>query len=273
MIKFSLFFLFLLLPVTAFAVNHHRQLRPPRPPPPPPPPSVPPPPLHQHQVNNIIDALIGAGDFNNWANMLSASHLFMLPLSATLFVPSDDSLFPFPFSASFPTSTAAAVTSVDPLIIPYHIVPQRLTFSQLALFKPFSRLPTLLPSKSILVTNTSPSNFTVDASHISHPDLYLTSSIAVHGISSLFNYTVYGGDAGLDYGITPPLPPAQPPPPPPRMFEPLGDVMDDRRKSDAGCLYWEFAFVSLLIPWMVLNIKIYGYRLGIRWVLLNTCDF
>ncbi|KAE8706326.1 Splicing factor 3B subunit 5/RDS3 complex subunit 10 [Hibiscus syriacus] len=186
----------------------------------------------------------------------------MLPLSATLFVPSEDSIFPFPLSASFPTSTTAAAAA-DPLINPYHIVPQRLTFSQLALFKPLSRLPTLLPSKSILVTNTSPSNFTVDASHIIHPDLYLTSSIAVHGIASLFNCTVYGGDAALDYGITPPLPSEQTPPPPQTMFEPLGDVIGDRRRSDAGCLYGEFAFVCLLIPWMVLSIKIYGYPLGI----------
>ncbi|KAK8494908.1 hypothetical protein V6N13_028982 [Hibiscus sabdariffa] len=249
MIKFSLF-LFLLLPIPALAPNHHRRR---------PPPSAPPPPLHQHQVNNIIDALIGAGDFNSWANMLSASHLFMLPLSATLFVPSDDSLFTFPIP--FPTSTTSAAASVDHLIIPYHIVPQRLTFSQLALFKPFSRLPTLLPSKSILVTNTSPSNFTLDASHISHPDLYLTSAIAVHGIASLFNYTVYGGDPG----IAPPLPQEPQPPPPPTMVEPLGDVMGDRRRSDAGCLYGEFAFVSLLIPWVALSlsIKIYGYPLDI----------
>ncbi|KAL4331827.1 hypothetical protein GQ457_07G005210 [Hibiscus cannabinus] len=255
MIKSSLFFLFLflflflLLPISASAPNHHRRHRPPSPPP-----SASPPPLHQHQVNNIIDALIGAGDFNSWANMLSASHLFMLPLSATLFVPSDDSLFTFP--VPFPTSTTS---SADHLIIPYHIVPQRLTFSQLALFKPFSRLPTLLPSKSILVTNTSPSNFTLDASHISHPDLYLTSSIAVHGIASLFNYTVYGGDPG----IAPPLP-QEPPPPPTTMLEPpLGDVMGDRRRSDAGCLCGEFAFVSMLIPWVALSIKIYGYPLGI----------
>ncbi|GMJ03870.1 hypothetical protein HRI_004056200 [Hibiscus trionum] len=253
MLKFSPFFLFLLLlPISALAPNHHRRRRPPSPPPP-----APPPPLHQHQVNNIIDALIGAGDFNNWASMLSASHFFMLPLSATLFIPSDDSLFTF--LVPFPTSTTTSTTSadVDHLIIPYHIVPQRLTFSQLSLFKPFSRLPTLLPSKSILVTNTSPSNFTLDASHISHPDLYLTSAIAVHGIASLFNYTVYGGDAGLDYGISPPLP--QAPPPPPTM----GDIMGDRQRSGAGCLYGELAFVSLLIPWVVLSIRIYGYPLCI----------
>ncbi|XP_022720781.1 fasciclin-like arabinogalactan protein 19 [Durio zibethinus] len=242
MTKYPLFFLLFLFSISAFAAEHHHRR------PLPPPPS----PLHQHQLNNIIDALIGAGDFNNWANMLSAYDLLMLPLSATLFVPSDDSFFPFPV----PTSSTTAA-SFDPFVVPYHIVPQRLTFSQLTLFKPFSRLPTLLPSKSILITNRSLSNFTLDASRISYPDLYLTSAIAVHGIAALLNYTVYGGDAGLVHGIAPP------PPPPPPMFEPVGEVKGDRRRSDAGCLNREFAFVLLLIPWVVWGIKIYGIPLGL----------
>ncbi|XP_021298441.1 fasciclin-like arabinogalactan protein 21 [Herrania umbratica] len=244
-LSFLLFFLLILLPVSPFAAKHQHRHRPLPPPPPTPPP---PPPLHQHQLNNIIDALIGAGDFNSWANMLSASDVFMLPLSATLFVPSDDYLFPLP--GQVPTSSTAAF---DPLILPYHIVPQRLTFSQLTLFKPFSRLPTLLPSKSILITNTSLSNFTLDASQISYPDLYLTSAVAVHGIASLLNYTAYGGDRGLI--LAPPLPP------PPPIFQPLWD--GDMKGSDAGCLYGEFAFVLLLIPWVVWTIKIYGNPLGL----------
>ncbi|KAK8553733.1 hypothetical protein V6N12_030716 [Hibiscus sabdariffa] len=41
------------------------------------------------------------------------------------------------------------------------------------------------------------------------------------------------------------------------MLEPLGDVMGDRRRSNTGWLYGEFAFVWLLIPWVALSIKIY----------------
>ncbi|OMO73760.1 hypothetical protein COLO4_26869 [Corchorus olitorius] len=199
--------------------------------------------MPQHQMNNIIDALMGAGDFKNWANMLSsATDLFMLPLSATFFVPSDNALLPF----SFP----------------------RLTFSQLTLFKPLSRLPTLLPSKSILLTNTSQSNFTLDASLVSYPDLYLTSAIAVHGISALLNYSAYGGgDGGLGHVLSPPPPTTTPPP----MFVPLtgnGDVMNDKRVSDAaaGCLYGEFAFVLLLVTWLLVwatAIKISSNCLGL----------
>ncbi|KAK8595934.1 hypothetical protein V6N13_000609 [Hibiscus sabdariffa] len=97
---------------------------------------------------------------------------------------------------------------------------------------------------------TSPSNFTLDASHFSHPDLYLSSAI-----------TVYGGDPSLENSIAQPLPQASPPPPP-TMFESLGDVMDDRRRSNVGYFYVEFAFVWLLI-WVTLSIKIYEYPLGI----------
>ncbi|XVF86119.1 hypothetical protein PTKIN_Ptkin18bG0015300 [Pterospermum kingtungense] len=234
MTNYSLFFLLLVIPISVFSDNHQ--------PPPPPPmqlhghnPPPPPPPVQQHQLNNIIDALIGAGDFNNWANMLSASDLFMFPLSATLFVPSDDSIFPFPVPVPTSSTTAAAF---DPLIVPYHIVPQRLTFSQLTLFKPFSRLPTLLPSKTILITNTSPSNFTLDASHISHHDLYVTSAIAVHGIASLLNYTTFGGGGGGG-GAADAI---APPPPSPSIFQ-----------SDAGCCFYGVsAFVLLLIPWGIL---------------------
>ncbi|OMO83213.1 hypothetical protein CCACVL1_11501 [Corchorus capsularis] len=229
--------------------------------------------MPQHQMNNIIDALMGAGDFKNWANMLSsATDLFMIPLSATFFVPSDNALLPFAFPVTIPTSSTAASAAAygfDPMIVPYHIVPQRLTFSQLILFKPLSRLPTLLPSKSILLTNTSQSNFTLDASLVSYPDLYLTSAIAVHGISALLNYSAYGGgDATLGHVLSPP-PSATTPPPP--MFVPLtgnGDVMNDKRVSDAaaGCLYGEFAFVVLLVPWLLVwatAIKISSNYLGL----------
>ncbi|KAJ0082597.1 hypothetical protein Patl1_11593 [Pistacia atlantica] len=101
----------------------------------------------------------------------------MFPLSATFFIPTND----------FPPNLY-----MDPFILAYHIVPQRLTFSDLCLLKPFSRLPTLLPTKSILVTNTSVLNFTLNDSVLSEPDFYLTSTISVHGVYNFLDYSVYG---------------------------------------------------------------------------------
>ncbi|CAN1166563.1 hypothetical protein LINPERHAP2_LOCUS26760 [Linum perenne] len=138
----------------------------------------------QQQLNNIINALIGAGDFNNWANILTMSTPTYLPLSATFFIPADESLISTPSDAF-----------TDPLIFPYHIVPQRLTFSELRQFATLSRLPSLLSSKSILVTNSSASNFTLDGSLLSHPDLFTSPAIVVHGISNLMDYSIYGDGA------------------------------------------------------------------------------
>ncbi|ESR62042.1 hypothetical protein CICLE_v10017493mg [Citrus x clementina] len=150
--------------------------------------------LDDRQLNNIIDALVGTGDFNSWENIINAadestSAVVAFPFSATFFIPSNDFRFP-----------------LDPFIFPYHIVPQRLSFSDLLLLKPLSRLPTLLPKKSILVTNTSASNFTLDDSLVFYPDLYLTSTIAVHGIQNILDYSL---------GSTPSPPSLFPPPPPP----------------------------------------------------------
>ncbi|KAJ4830289.1 hypothetical protein Tsubulata_003628 [Turnera subulata] len=161
------------------------------------------------QVYNIIDALIGAEDFKSWANFLkNSADLSILPLSATIFIPADDDN-PFSSAAAATTTTPA---TIDDYIFPYHIVPQRLSFAELLQFKPLSRLPTLLPGKSILITNNSASNFTLDASLLSHPDLYSTSSLVFHGIANLLDYSVYGEATGKAFQSShqmedPPLPP------------------------------------------------------------------
>ncbi|KAJ6301176.1 hypothetical protein OIU77_015480 [Salix suchowensis] len=105
------------------------------------------------------------------------------PISSTFFIPSDNSLSP-------------ATTTADPDIVPYHIVPQRLSFADLQQFKAFSRLPTLLFDKSILITNNSASNFTLDASRLTHPNIYTNAAIAVHGIDNLLDHSVYGTESG-----------------------------------------------------------------------------
>ncbi|XP_057431274.1 FAS1 domain-containing protein SELMODRAFT_448915-like [Lotus japonicus] len=141
------------------------------------PPPLPPsqiPQLSTQEINNIINALIGAGDTsaNQWASILSMSNP---SLSLTLFVPQD----------------AAATAILDPTLFPYHVVPQRLTFSDLLLFPLHSRLPTLLPGKSIAVTGNSAANYSVDGTLITHPDLYNTPSLAVHGVKSLLDYSLF----------------------------------------------------------------------------------
>ncbi|KAK2634578.1 hypothetical protein Ddye_029370 [Dipteronia dyeriana] len=179
-----------------------------------------PPQQQQQQLKNIIDALIGAGDFNSWANILSSADPTVFPVWATFFIPSDSS---------------EAVDRMA-MVMAYHIVPQRLSFSELCLLKPLTRLPTLLPTKSILVTNNSVSNFTLDDSLLSHPHLYTTSTFVVHGIQTFLDYSVYGGDENH------PLPPLPTPPPPPQQAQ-----FTIESESDAACLCLFSEFMVFLL--------------------------
>lgn len=144
--------------------------------------------IQENQLKNIIDALIGAGDFGGWANLLSSADSSAFPLSATLFIPSDN-------AAAHSASVTDAGVSFDPFLIPYHVLPRRLTFSDLQQLAVDTRIPTLLPSKFIIITNNSASNFTVDASQITQADIFSNAAFAVHGINNILDYSVYG--AGL----------------------------------------------------------------------------
>ncbi|XP_054800434.1 FAS1 domain-containing protein SELMODRAFT_448915-like [Prosopis cineraria] len=210
----------------------------------PPPPAVPTPP--PQQLRNIIDALIGAGDFTSWVTILSLANPLMLPMSATLFVPQDGSDL---ISDNHP--------AMDPLLFPYHIVPQRLSFSDLLLFKPNTRLPTLLPAMSIVITNNSHFNFTLDNIPITHPNLYSTDSIAVHGVAGVLDYSVFGYSFPLlpppttETTSANPMPEVLTPPPPSLEgiltppFMPIGDP------SEAACSCTEAPIVFLIFCWVL----------------------
>lgn len=146
----------------------------------------------QERMKNILEALIGSGDFANWGNLLTTADPSLLPFTSTLFVPNNDVVL-----SSIPSSSSSTGVNagIDPFLFLYHIVPQRLTFNDLCLFTaPNTRLPTLLPTKSILITNASKDHFSIDGSRVTDPDLYSTDSVVVHGIGGLLDYQFYGGD-------------------------------------------------------------------------------
>ncbi|CAH1440817.1 unnamed protein product [Lactuca virosa] len=222
--------------------------------PPPPPPTIsirspPPPPtrpeyMQQQQLKNIIDALIGAGDFAAWANILfnpkinssipTSTTAALIPTTATMFVPGNDAL-------SHLSASATGAYNFDPFIIPYHILPQRLTFSELQLFKTQTRLPTLLPSKTIIITNNTPSNFTIDDSLIMQPDIYQNPAVCVHGIAAILDYTMYGE--------APPAPPASPPPPASTLDETVTPSPEVARNCSSDHVFSDddFFFVMMVI--------------------------
>ncbi|KAL5100777.1 hypothetical protein RYX36_005104 [Vicia faba] len=138
-------------------------------------------PMPTQELNNILDALIGSGDttINKWVSILSMSNPL---LSLTLFIPQQ---------------TLSPSSTLNPFTFPYHIVPQRLAFADLLLLPRYSRLPTLLPGKTIEITDNSLVNFTLDDVLLTHPDLYSTSSLAVHGVERLLDYSTFGDAASM----------------------------------------------------------------------------
>ncbi|PQQ00165.1 formin-like protein 13 [Prunus yedoensis var. nudiflora] len=152
--------------------------------------------------------------------------------------------------------------TTDPFMFPYHVVPQRLIFSELQLFEPKSRLPTLLPGKSILITNASRSNFSLDGAPLTQPDLYVSATVAVHGVGAILEYSVYGDGLNLlpkpnsQQGQQQPLP--SPPPPSPGVFSPGGEILGGGWRSDAAppCHCVEFPVGWFLVACAVLGFKI-----------------
>ncbi|KAL8149115.1 FAS1 domain-containing protein SELMODRAFT_448915-like [Apium graveolens] len=130
------------------------------------------------EVDDIIKALVQKGGFTIWAKLFANSKTRpILPTKATLFVPTDDAL-----------SHLRYATDMNRYFIPYHITPQhRLLFSDLCHLKPLSLLPTLVRSKNIVVTSTLPTNYRLDNSLITHPNLYVSPHIAVHGINRILD--------------------------------------------------------------------------------------
>ncbi|XP_010679262.2 FAS1 domain-containing protein SELMODRAFT_448915 [Beta vulgaris subsp. vulgaris] len=155
-----------------------------------------PPPTHpqdspqQLQFNSIIDSIVGAGDFSNWANLLSQTDPSTFPIAATFFIPDDEAFL----AGNSPPSPESPVNFIDPLLFPYHIIPRRFSFSELRQFPSGARLPTLLPGKTLLITNNSAGNFSINGAFLSHPDLFLSAIVSVHGIASVLQYNLFGSD-------------------------------------------------------------------------------
>ncbi|KAI3933174.1 hypothetical protein MKW92_014859 [Papaver armeniacum] len=109
----------------------------------------------EQQFEKIIEALMATQDYSNWAEVLTATFL----------IPTDNPLIN--------TSASSSCQSLSSTIVG-------------------SRIPTLLPEKSILVTNNSKSNYTIDEIQITYPDLYANGGVVVHGIKCTLNYTAFG---------------------------------------------------------------------------------
>lgn len=138
--------------------------------------SIPP---EQQQIKNLISALRKSGLFGAAAGAIDGLNLVMLPQQSTIFVPTD---------AAFQSVNVADTME----LFQYHVAIQRFAFAQLFSLNEGDILPTLLDGNSILVTSNQLMNFTLDDVRVISPDLYYDSTIVVHGIGGILNYSLYG---------------------------------------------------------------------------------
>ena len=138
------------------------------------------------EIDAMIEALVYQGGYTIWAKFLAdlkTKHVFLT--NATLFLPSDAAISRLQLSYD-------EGTGINPYrLIPYHITPKHhLLFSDLCHLKPLTLLPTLVALKTIVITSTIPSNYMIDNSRITHPNLYTSSRIVVHGSTVFLTCTL-----------------------------------------------------------------------------------
>ncbi|KAF7842676.1 Fasciclin-like arabinogalactan protein 19 [Senna tora] len=122
--------------------------------------------------------------------------------SYTLFAPSDSSLFALDM-----TQTASSYTDT----LRFHVVPGRLSVSDLRRLPAGTSLPTLLPDRYLNVTQSSSrsGSVTINGVHIAVPGLFSRRHIVVHGLAgiiSLRSYTAAGVESDYPVRAVSPVP-------------------------------------------------------------------
>ena len=132
----------------------------------------------------MIEALRKKGHYNMIATFLDTLDLkHVLPESSTLLVPMDGEVM-------------SSLLNLRPEawlpVFQYHVLTQQFSFLDLQQLPTGQILPTLLINSTVMVTNNSTDNFTVDDVRISYPNILLASNVAVHGLNGVMNSTVFG---------------------------------------------------------------------------------
>ncbi|KAI3841101.1 hypothetical protein MKW92_004704 [Papaver armeniacum] len=131
------------------------------------------------QLQIIIQALIDSN-----GDEILFTKPFNSPFSATYLIPIDNPSLLMIMNTNSTTSSSSSFT------LDYHIIPQKLTFSELKHLPIGSSIPTLAPGKSIRVTNNSQSNYSINNVIVSNPNMYMNEDIVIHGIKSSLDFDV-----------------------------------------------------------------------------------
>ncbi|CAN1296787.1 Fasciclin-like arabinogalactan protein 21 [Linum perenne] len=116
--------------------------------------------------------------------LLTSHNTFFSSPNSTVFA-LNDSFFSTASAASPP---AAAQQLLLNQLLPYHTSPLLLQMLDILKFPPGTCLPTLVQGKSLLVTKIDEKYLTAEINgvNISHPDIVLERSIAIHGVDKPF---------------------------------------------------------------------------------------
>ncbi|KAF8091699.1 hypothetical protein N665_0438s0028 [Sinapis alba] len=80
----------------------------------------------------------------------------------------------------------------DRNVAAYHVVPEKMEFSDLLAKEDKTRIVTLLAGCSILVRNTTEGGLTLDGVSVTEPDIFVDKFIAIHRIRFPLDFTKYG---------------------------------------------------------------------------------
>ncbi|KAI3934041.1 hypothetical protein MKW92_002716 [Papaver armeniacum] len=131
------------------------------------------------QLHVIVEALI---DSNGDEILLISTKPLNFPFPATYLIPLDN--------PSVMIMNTNSTSSSSSFTLDYHIIPQKLSFSKLKNLPIGSTIPTLIPKKSIQVTNNSQSNYTINHILITNPNFYMNGDVVIHGIKSCLNHSM-----------------------------------------------------------------------------------
>ena len=151
---------------------------------------------------SILYALRSA-NFTSFANALDGiifKNGFLIPSSATIFVPSNSAIDKFMLSYE----SYQAYESDRMNFCTYHIINNNYFFDVLTSLPIGFQIPTLLPNNTLLITNNNP-NFLIDDIKIMANDICTIQTIACYAIDDIFNSTIWGQAKFL--AIPPILPP------------------------------------------------------------------
>lgn len=179
-------------------------------------------PLTLHE--KVVGSLRAAGHYGAIAGLIDSlpTANSIVKTGVTLFAPNDNA-----FSGVLMNSSDFLLT-----LLGYHATPKVYSYQELLTLPAGTKVPTSAPNVAIVVTNSVQDSYKLDDSLIVDKDIFVDSTVAVHGIDSILDTAKYNKGAVAPEAAPAPVNPISPiissPPAPPVSDTPVppGDSSD-----------------------------------------------